>query len=341
MDFDEQMMQRCIQLASLGLGLTYPNPLVGCVIVHDGKILTEGWHQKAGCSHAEVNAIRQIQDKEVLKNSTLYVSLEPCAHHGKTPPCADLIVEHQIPRVVIGTVDPFAKVNGLGVQKLKNAGIEVKIGVLEHESRELNKRFFTFHKKKRPYIILKWAETADGFMGSLKEEQKWITNSFSKQLVHKWRAEEQGILVGFQTAKIDNPQLNLRLWEGNPPTRFVLDRNLELDHSLHLFDQTQPTIVFTEKEKKEEENLKFLTLNFETDFLQGMLRVMYEQEIQSIIVEGGRKTLDLFIGEGIWDEARVFSSSHSWREGIQAPQIKGDLMLEKKIGEDTVKIWRK
>jgi diaminohydroxyphosphoribosylaminopyrimidine deaminase/5-amino-6-(5-phosphoribosylamino)uracil reductase len=341
MDFDEQMMQRCIQLASLGLGLTYPNPLVGCVIVHDGKILAEGWHQKAGCSHAEVNAIRQIQDKEVLKNSTLYVSLEPCAHHGKTPPCADLIVEHQIPRVVIGTVDPFAKVNGLGVQKLKNAGIEVKIGVLEHESRELNKRFFTFHEEKRPYIILKWAQTADGYMGSLKEEQKWITNSFSKQLVHKWRAEEQGILVGFQTAKIDNPQLNLRLWEGNPPTRFVLDRNLELDHSLYLFDQTQPTIVFTEKEKKDVKNLKFLTSNFGSDFLQGILREIYEQEIQSIIVEGGRKTLDLFIGEGIWDEARVFSSSHSWREGIQAPQIKGDLQLEKKIGEDTVKIWRK
>lgn len=341
MDFDEQMMQRCIQLASLGLGFTYPNPLVGCVIVHKGKIIAEGWHQKAGCPHAEVNAIAQIKDKDILKESTLYVSLEPCAHYGKTPPCADLIVEHQIPRVVIGTQDTFAKVNGLGIQKLKNAGIEVKMGVLENQAQNLNKRFFKFHQEKRPYIILKWAETADGFMGSLQDQQKWITGLYSKQLVHKWRTEEQGILVGFQTAKIDNPQLNIRLWQGNQPTRFVLDRNLELDNSLHLFDQSQPTIVFTEKEKESVENLKFVTSNFYNGFLQGILRKMYEEGIQSIIVEGGKKTLDMFIEEGIWDEARVLISSDFWGEGIKAPKIWGELKEEKKIGEDTLKIWRK
>lgn len=333
------MMQRCIQLAENGLGNTYPNPMVGCVIVHNGEIIAEGWHQKAGEPHAEVIAIHQIQNNEILKESTLYVSLEPCAHHGKTPPCADLIVRNQIPKVIIGTVDPFAKVNGLGIRKLQDAGIEVISGVLEKECRELNKRFFTFHQEKRPYVILKWAQTADGFMAIEDGEQKWITNEYSKQLVHKWRTEEQSILVGTNTAKADNPQLNARLWNGNQPVRLVLDRDLKLDNDLHLFDQNQRTIVFTEKEKSNSENLEFVQVSFDENLSNSILEKLYELNIQSVIIEGGRKTLESFIEKNLWDEARIFTSSNVWSSGIKSPDFKGRLIHFQQIQSDKLETF--
>lgn len=341
MNLEEQMMQRCIQLAKLGLGLTYPNPLVGCVIVHEGKIIAEGWHQKAGSPHAEVNAIRQIQNPNILKESTLYVSLEPCAHIGKTPPCADLIIQHKIPKVVIGCQDLFAKVNGLGIQKLKEAGVEVKLGVLEAECQELNKRFFTFHEKKRPYVILKWAETADGFMASSEPEQKWISNSYSKQLVHKWRTEEQGILVGTNTAQIDDPQLNARLWCENNPIRIVVDRNLKLSPYLHLFDQKQLTLVLTEMDRKDQENLLFRKIDFDENLPQNIVSVLYDLNIQSVIIEGGKQTLESFIEKGLWDEARIFTSDNSWDKGILAPEIHGELVEDYSIGSDRLKVLKR
>lgn len=338
-NFDEQMMQRCIQLAKKGFGNTYPNPMVGCMLVHDGIIIAEGWHQKAGEPHAEVNAIHQIQNKEILKESTLYVSLEPCAHHGKTPPCADLIIKNQIPKVIVGTVDPFAKVNGLGIQKLKDAGIEVISGVLEKECRELNKRFFTFHQKKRPYVILKWAQTSDGLMATESGEQKWITNEYSKQLVHKWRTEEQSILVGTKTAEMDNPQLNARLWNGNQPIRLVLDKYLKLNSELHLFDGNQRTIVFTEKEKSNQENLEFVRIQFNENLTNSILGKLYELGIQSVIIEGGKKTLESFIEKNLWDEARIFTSSNVWDSGIKSPEFKGNLIDSKTIFNDQLEIF--
>lgn len=340
-EFDKQMMQRCIQLAENGLGTTYPNPMVGCVIVYQGKIIAEGWHRKAGQPHAEVHAINQIQNKELLKESTLYVSLEPCLHFGKTPPCSDLIIKHQIPKVVVGTVDPNAKVNGQGIQKMKNAGIEVQTGILEKECRELNKRFFVFHQKERPYILLKWAQTSDGFMATENGEQKWISNRFSKQLVHKWRTEEQAVLVGTNTAKFDNPQLSVRLWSGIQPIRLVLDRELKLSSDLHLFDGSQKTIVFTEKSVENRPNLEFVQVSFDEKLMEFILSKLYESGIQSIIVEGGRKTLDAFIEKGFWDEARIFTSDVNWGSGIGSPEIKGELVQTKKILNDRLAIYKR
>lgn len=338
-NFDEDMMHRCIQLAENGLGTTYPNPMVGCVIVHEGKIIAEGWHQKAGHPHAEVNAIQKIENKEILKVATLYVSLEPCSHHGKTPPCADLIVKHQIPKVVIGTVDFNAKVNGLGIKKLEEAGIEVKWGVLEKECYELNKRFFTFHQKNRPYIILKWAQTADGFMATETGEQKWISNVFSKQLVHKWRTEEQAILVGTHTAKWDNPQLNARLWDGNQPIRIVLDRELKLNSNLNLFDKSQRTLIFTSKSNSDQNNLEYIKIDFEAELAEQIAVELYKRNIQSVIIEGGKKTLETFIHKELWDEARIFTSDEKWRKGISAPIINGKLKESKRIQNDLLEIF--
>lgn len=334
-DFDEQMMQRCIQLAKNGLGMTYPNPMVGCVIVHNQQIIAEGWHRKAGEGHAEVNAVNQVKNKEMLNECELFVSLEPCSHFGKTPPCSAMIIHHNFKRVVVGTTDPNAKVNGTGILKMKEAGIEVKTGVLEKECNELNKRFFCFHKNRRPYILLKWAETADGFMAGNEAEQKWITNQYAKQLVHKWRSEEQAILVGYNTAKIDNPQLNVRLWAGNNPLRIVIDRNLSLNKNLSLFDGSQKTLVFSEKEDADREEV--IKINFDDEFEENLLSELYKLGIQSLIIEGGRKTLDAFIAKGLWDEARVFSSADNWGSGIQSPKIEGELLSQKRIGDNLLK----
>jgi diaminohydroxyphosphoribosylaminopyrimidine deaminase / 5-amino-6-(5-phosphoribosylamino)uracil reductase len=309
----EKYIKRCIELAKNGLGTTYPNPLVGSVIVHNNEIIGEGWHRKSGEPHAEVNAINSVKDESLLSKSTIYVSLEPCSHFGKTPPCCDLIIANKIPNVVIGTIDPFAKVSGTGIKKLIEAGKNVTIGVLEDECNELNKRFFTFHTKKRPYIILKWAESSDGFIAPLtKKTQKpvWITNDFSRQLVHKWRSEEQAILVGTNTIIDDNPSLTTRDWTGNNPIRIVLDQNNRISRESHIFDNQAKTFSITK------DNIKF-----NNNLANEIATFLFENNIQSVIIEGGRQTLQTFIDANIWDEARVFIGEISIKEGTKAPII--------------------
>ncbi len=325
MNIQEKYIARCIELAKNGLGTTYPNPMVGSVIVHNGKIIGEGWHKKSGEPHAEVNAINSVKDKSLLKESTIYVSLEPCSHFGKTPPCCDLIIKNAIPNVVIGTVDPNIKVAGNGIKKLIAAGANVSVGVLEAECNELNKRFFTFHQKKRPYIILKWAESQDGFIAPLtKSEQKpvWITNEFSRQLVHKWRSEEQAILVGTNTVIDDNPKLDVRDWTGNNPTRIVLDPKNRIPKDCAIFDNQVKTIIISNAiSSSNKENTIFEVIDFEQNPAQQILRILYQHQIQSVIIEGGRQTLQTFIDENLWDEARLFIGNNYIENGIKAPII--------------------
>lgn len=321
----EKYLSRCIQLAKNGLGSTYPNPLVGSVIVHDGKIIGEGWHRKAGEPHAEVHAVNSVKNKSLLKESTIYVSLEPCSHYGKTPPCCDLIIAHKIPKVVVGTIDPFSKVAGTGIQKLKENGCEVTVGVLEKECLELNKRFFTYHNKKRPYIILKWAESSDGFIAPLtksKKEPVWLSNEYSRQLVHQWRAEEQAILVGTQTVLDDNPRLDVRDWTGENPVRIVLDRSGKIEDSYFDNNEKLKTIVVTEQENLTfPSNVTTEIITFDNQLLQKIVEMVYRLGLQSIIIEGGKQTLQTFIDDRLWDEARVFVSDTILEKGIPAPQL--------------------
>lgn len=339
-------MSRCIQLAQNGLGRTYPNPMVGSVIVYNDSIIGEGWHQKAGEAHAEVNAIKSIKDKSLLKKATIYVSLEPCSHYGKTPPCSNLIIESGIKRVVIGTVDPFSEVSGKGIKKLMDAGCEVIVGIRERECRELNQRFFTFHLQKRPYIILKWAASDDGFLSPLpqpgKRQPVWITNRYSKQLVHKWRAEEEAIMVGTNTAVNDNPKLNTRLWRGEHPVRVVLDRKLRIPEDSHLFDDSIKTVIITENNcpERTSRNVIFETVDFNRDLVTQVCEVLWRHEIQSVIIEGGRETLQTFIDSDKWDEARLFIGKVQFGEGTRAPQPSGKLITEVKIASDTLKIYK-
>ncbi len=317
-------MQRCLDLAAHGLGKVAPNPMVGAVVVHDEKIIGEGYHEVYGQAHAEVNAIAQVRDKELLSESTLYVNLEPCSHHGKTPPCADLIISYQIPRVVIANQDPFPAVAGRGIARLRKAGVEVITGVLEKEAYELNKRFMIFHTQQRPYVILKWAETKDGFIDQKRlpnDDQKpqWITNQLSKRLVHKWRTEEQAIMVGTNTALYDNPQLTARLWEGKDPLRILLDRHLRLPKDLFLFDQSVPTLVFTEQERESIHQLEYIRIPFDQNELKAVMHELYHRTIQSIIVEGGSELLQSFLEQNLWDEARVFIGNKHFRHGVSAP----------------------
>ncbi len=326
MSGDELFMQRCIDLARPGLGRTAPNPMVGAVVVNAGRIIGEGYHQRCGDHHAEVRAVDSVRDKNLFRDSTLYVSLEPCCHHGKTPPCTDLILQKGISRVVIGTVDPFDEVAGKGIARLRSNGCEVKVGVLKEQCRQLNKRFFTFHEKKRPYIILKWAQTADGFIDSERlpgSEQRptWITSEKLRMLVHKWRTEEQSIIVGTQTALKDNPRLNVRDWQGPSPTRIVLDRQLRLPASLNLFDNSQPTIVINEKAEKKTDNICYMKLPFDDLLLQNITARLYGDGKQSLIVEGGRQLLQRFIDQNLWDEARVFIGTRFFGKGVPAPRI--------------------
>lgn len=327
MKTNEFYIDRCLELAKNGLGTTYPNPLVGCVIVHEGKIIGEGWHVKAGNAHAEVRAINAVKDHSLLKKSTIYVTLEPCSHFGKTPPCSDLIIAKKIPNIVIGTLDPFAKVAGMGIKKLLAAGKNVIVGVCEEKCEKLNKRFFTFHRKKRPYIILKWAQTKHGFIAPVdqkKEEIFWITHTHSQQLVHKWRSEEQAILVGTQTALKDNPRLNIRHWQGENPTRVVIDRSLKLPKTLSILDGSQPSLVFHDADYKAEnsKNLAYIGLNFQHEILPQILEKLYKLDIQSILVEGGSHTLQSFIDAELWDEARVFTGQNEISTGIKTPLLK-------------------
>ena len=338
-------MMRCIQLAKNGLGTTYPNPLVGSVLVHNNEIMGEGWHYKAGQPHAEVNAIASVAINSTLKESTIYVSLEPCSHFGKTPPCANLIIESGIKKVVIGSLDPNPKVAGRGIKRLMEGGCQVIVGVLENECNLLNKRFFTFHLKKRPYIFLKWAQTADGFIAPKSEtrnetEPVWITNEFSRQLVHKMRAEEQAILVGTHTVLEDNPSLTVRDWEGKNPTRIVIDRELKIPEDYSVLDASSPTIVFNERETKNSENLAFEKLDFSKDIPQQICASLFRRNIQSVIIEGGAQTLQGFIDAQLWDEAVVFTGNINFKKGINAPNFDGIFIAEEKIKNDVLRIFK-
>lgn len=336
-------MQRCLELSKKGLGFVAPNPLVGCVIVHDNKIIGEGYHQLFGGPHAEVNAINSVKDKDFLKNSTLYVSLEPCSHFGKTPPCTDLIISAGIPRVVISCMDPFPKVAGKGIESLKNAGIQVETGILEKESEWINRRFFTFHKKQRPYIILKWAETKDGFIDIDRKEKSpkitWITNETCRTLVHKWRTEEQAILIGTNTAIKDNPQLTSRMWIGKNPLRIVLDKNLTLAKNLNVFNNESDTLIVTQVESpSKSKHITHLTTTFDNKLFQNLLKTLYDHGVQSIIVEGGLHTLNSFINDNLWDEARIFTGNMEFTKGLPAPEINGVIFSKQRIENCEIKI---
>jgi len=337
-------MSRCIALAKNGLGTTYPNPMVGSIIVYEGKIIGEGWHKKAGEPHAEVNAVNSVLDKSLLKKATIYVTLEPCSHFGKTPPCCNLIIENEIPNVVIGTVDPNIMVAGNGIKKLIEAGINVTVGILEDECNELNKRFFTFHRKKRPYIILKWAQSQDGFIAPLEKSEKkpvWITNTYSRQLVHKWRTEEQAILVGTKTVIDDNPKLNARDWYGNNPVRIVLDKNNRIPEDYSVFDNQTKTIVFTNSENAvSKENTTFEVIDFKQNIAKQIVDSIYQHNIQSVIVEGGLQTLQTFIDVNLWDEARIFIGKSFFGKGTKAPILPTINSEQHKITEDELKITR-
>ncbi len=327
MESHEVYMERCLELARQGLGHVAPNPLVGSVIVYEGKVIGEGYHRQYGKAHAEVNAINSVKEKELLPHSTIYVSLEPCCHHGKTPPCTDLIIANKIPHVVIGCVDPYDVVAGKGISRLRNHGIKVDVGILKSRAMHVNRRFFTFHEKKRPYIILKWAQTADAFIDierlpGTPARPTWITSEKLRMLVHKWRTEEQAIMVGTITALKDNPKLNVRDWTGKNPIRIVLDENLTLSSSLHLFDNSQPTLVFNQLTEKQEGKIQWIKTDFASpDFLHHMLTILYTHNIQSLIVEGGQKLLKAFISSNLWDEARIFQGSKFFEKGLRAPTL--------------------
>jgi diaminohydroxyphosphoribosylaminopyrimidine deaminase/5-amino-6-(5-phosphoribosylamino)uracil reductase len=333
-------MRRALELARLGKSQVPPNPMVGCVVVHDNKIIGEGWHQQYGGAHAEVNALNAVADKALLPGSRVYVTLEPCSHYGKTPPCADFLIHNNVRDVVICNTDPNPVVKGAGIRKLLQAGCQVHTGLLEPEGQELNKYFFTFHEQQRPYITLKWAETADGFIGSATGERVWISNALSRRLVHKWRTEQQAIMVGSRTALLDNPQLNSRDWTGPDPVRIVLNKNLSLPHHLHFFDHRQPTLVYNFIKTETEPNLEFICLDPEAAILPTILADLYQRNIQSVLIEGGANLLSQFINNELWDEAFVFKSSHRLLDGIPAPRLPlGQLRKSTAVGTDTLFVY--
>jgi diaminohydroxyphosphoribosylaminopyrimidine deaminase/5-amino-6-(5-phosphoribosylamino)uracil reductase len=340
-------MQRCLQLALKGAGWVAPNPMVGAVLVYQDQIIGEGYHAQYGQAHAEVNCINSVAEKnrEKIKASTLYVSLEPCVHFGKTPPCTNLIIAHQIKKVVIGCMDPFDAVNGKGATKLMQEGVEVIGPVLENECKDLNKRFFNFHLNKRPYIILKWAQTADEVIGVKGQEIK-ISNSFTQRLVHTWRSEEAAILVGTQTAITDNPQLNTRFGLKPNPLRMVIDRTVQLNTDLNLLNDQKPTWVFNTIKDETKGSVNYIQLREQPNLLKPILQYAYEHQVQSILVEGGAKLLQGFISQALWDEARVIKSSHSigthYEYVIQAPRLfNANLMNEAKLGTDIIQYYKR
>lgn len=352
---EEAYMKRCLALAALGAGSASPNPMVGCVIVRGGRVIGEGWHRQYGGPHAEVNAIADAEangHSELLKESTLYVNLEPCSHWGKTPPCADLIIEKGIPRVVVGCIDSYCEVSGRGIAKMREAGIDVTVGMLEQECLHFNRRFFTAQNEGRPYIILKWAQTSDGYLDAVRPSAEvppaWMTGEAARILVHRWRTEEDAILVGTGTAELDNPSLTARAWEGRNPLRVVLDRRLTLSPDLNLFDGEARTVLFTSEAYKAENEAKFAAnpnVTVETaEDLQGILTILIGKpyRVQSVIVEGGAHILNAFIRAGLWDEARVFTAPISLRElypaalvphpvGIPAPMLPGNAKVTGEI----------
>ena len=342
----EPYMRRCLELARLGMGSVSPNPMVGALLVHEGKIIGENYHQLFGGPHAEALVIEEAERKygdraaELFRSATMYVSLEPCAHYGKTPPCAKLLAEHRIGEVVVACRDPYEKVNGQGIKILEEAGIRVTEGVLADEARWLNRRFTTRVNNHRPYIILKWAQTADGYMAPADASQRWITGAEARQLVHRWRSEEDAVLVGTRTALADNPQLNVRDLQGRNPKRVLIDKDLAVGPTAHLLDGSAETIVFNAAKADWVGNTKYIALeNFDWYLPQNILYQLYLMDVQSIIVEGGRKTLDLFIEAGLWDEARVFTSVDAWGAGIAAPVLHAARASGQRVGPDQLDIY--
>lgn len=322
--FHQSCMRRCLELAATASGYTAPNPLVGAVVACGDRIIGEGFHRQYGGPHAEVNAIRSVCEPEVLKRSTLYVNLEPCSHYGKTPPCTDLIIASRIPHVVTGSFDPNPLVAGRGIAKLRAAGCRVTEHVLEAECDRLNIRFMTFHRKQRPYVILKWAQTSDGFIDAVRDRDvvgrpTWITDWYGQTLAHKWRSEEQAIMVGTNTALADNPVLNIRRWHGHQPLRVVLDRQLRLPASLHLFDESMPALVFTEKQHPDTARTAYVTVPFDGQLPQHILEALFRRNIISVLIEGGAQLLQTFIDAGLWDEARIFTETALFGDGVKAP----------------------
>jgi len=333
----------CLLLAVKGMGTVEPNPMVGCVILHEGNIIGQGWHQNYGEAHAEVNAINSVADKSLLSESTLVVNLEPCSHTGKTPPCTDLIIESKIKKVVIGCSDSNPLVAGKGIKKLQKAGIEVVCDVLKEECIELNKRFFTYHEKKRPYLILKWARTMDGFISlnpPFRKEENWITSAESKKLVHQWRAQEQAIMIGTKTAILDNPELTVRLVEGENPLRVVIDEHLSIPLSHHVFSKDTETLVFTSLKAENQNHVSYCKTNFTKNILPQVMKELYDRKIISVIVEGGAHLLNSFIEDNLWDEARIFTGNKFFKSGVKSPLIKGREVSRMFLGEDELLIIR-
>ena len=334
---DELYMRRALELAALGRGAASPNPMVGCVIVHNDVIIGEGWHRRYGGPHAEVNAVQAVQDKSLLPESRVYVTLEPCSHYGKTPPCADLLISSGVRDVVICNTDPNPLVSGRGIRKMQEAGIQVQTGLLEAEGLELNKRFFMFQNLKRPYIILKWAETADGFIAGPGCERVQISGKLARRLVHKWRTEEQAIMVGTRTALHDNPHLDTRHWPGRNPLRIVIDRQLQLQPHLHLFDGSQPTLVYNYlKTEQTQENLSFVQLQEQQDLLPQLFHDLYQRNVLSVLVEGGTYLHESLLLAGLWDEAFIFKNTNkTLGAGIKAPaMVSGRLKSTQTFGSD-------
>lgn len=317
-------MRRCLQLAALGRGHVSPNPMVGAVVVHKGKIIGEGYHRRCGEAHAEVNAIRSVKNEELLRESTIYVSLEPCSHYGKTPPCCKLIIEKQIPRVVMACFDPFPEVSGRGARMLREAGVEVITGVLEEEAIRLNAHFMTFQKLHRPYILLKWAQSSDGFidrMRSCSESPVLFSNAVTLMSVHRLRAEYDAILVGTRTALYDDPSLTVRYWSGKNPLRLVIDRRLELPENLRLFSDGNPTLVITEKIHEPSGNIEYLTVDFTKPIIPTLLQELFRRKISSLLVEGGAVLLQSFIDSDCWDEIRIEETPSELKNGVCAPVV--------------------
>ncbi len=345
MNIHEVYMKRCLTLAQYGLGKVSPNPMVGALLVYEDKIIGEGYHEKYGCAHAEVNCIKSVKKENIhfIKDSTLYVSLEPCNHFGKTPPCTDLIIQQQIKKVVIGCRDPHSKVNGAGIQKLKDSGVEVIENILYHEALNINKRFFTFHNQKRPYIILKWAQTINGKISGPQKSRLKISNELTNRLVHKWRSEEDAILVGTNTVILDNPALTTRLYPGNNPLRIFIDKQLRVDTSSRILDKTTPTIILNcIKESMEGSNM-YVKFEEHQNFIHQMNDILYERNILSLIIEGGAALLSSFIRNEIWDEARVITNQHLFiADGVDAPIIEqNECIKTEKIEDDWINYYER
>ena len=335
----QQWMRRALYLARLGEGSARPNPLVGCVIVCQGKIIGEGYHERYGAPHAEVNAVNSVADKSLIRDSEVYVSLEPCSHYGKTPPCADLLIKHKASKVFVCNLDPNPLVAGRGVERLRQAGASVETGLLEEGGRWINRRFFTQMEKKRPYILMKWAQTEDGFIARENYDSKWISNWLSRKMVHRVRTREAGILVGTNTALYDNPQLNARSWKGDNPTRLLLDLHERVPATHRLFDGSIPTVVYTYGESREKDGVAWRSVSEEAPLWPQILDDCQERELQSILVEGGSALLRSLIAEGLWDEARVFTGKARFGNGIPAPHIRGKRIGQRQVLDNALDIW--